>query len=342
MVFLATAAAALSVAVGVMLWLITDSVTLSTCVVLILWCAWWICWDLPRLQVDNLSIKIYDPKARADAENDFRQTIGRLFGGLAVLLGAGAAYLQFGQQKLSAHEDLINKQMTTGFEQISHTERYVRVGGIYGLMAVIDGSAEFHLPIFETLCMFVREQTKGDAAKAKEPPDIDVQAALKVIGTPRAENGRCDLTGVQLPKLILTDAYLTDVDLSDAYLPGAFLSNGHLANAKLNRARLPGVHLDGANLRDATLVAATLSPDAHLANAHLNGAHLNGANLSGADLTGADLTGADLTAAILINATVSSKQLEAACGVETVLPAGLPTGFALRKCAPKLRSGAGG
>jgi hypothetical protein len=42
-----------------------------------------------------LSLKIRDPKARADLEDGFRKTIGQLLGGAAVLVGAGLAWLQW-------------------------------------------------------------------------------------------------------------------------------------------------------------------------------------------------------------------------------------------------------
>jgi len=37
---------------------------------------------------------IRDAKARTDVEDNFRKTVGQLLGGIAVLLGAGFAYLQ--------------------------------------------------------------------------------------------------------------------------------------------------------------------------------------------------------------------------------------------------------
>jgi hypothetical protein len=38
-------------------------------------------WWLPKWQVNLLSLEIPDAKARADVEDNFRETIGRLFGG---------------------------------------------------------------------------------------------------------------------------------------------------------------------------------------------------------------------------------------------------------------------
>jgi ABC-type nickel/cobalt efflux system permease component RcnA len=74
---------------------------------------WWLWWRLPRRQVARLSIQIPDPKAHADAEDNFRTTVGQALGGAAVLLGAGAAYLQFTQQQQASHDLLISNQAST-------------------------------------------------------------------------------------------------------------------------------------------------------------------------------------------------------------------------------------
>jgi hypothetical protein len=65
---------------------------------LLLWGLWWLWWQLPKRQVARLTLKIRDPKARADVEDNFRKTVGQALGGAAVLIGAGAAYWQFTQQ----------------------------------------------------------------------------------------------------------------------------------------------------------------------------------------------------------------------------------------------------
>ena len=40
--------------------------------------AWWLWWRLPKWQVNRLALKIRDPKARADVEDNFRKTVGQL------------------------------------------------------------------------------------------------------------------------------------------------------------------------------------------------------------------------------------------------------------------------
>jgi hypothetical protein len=61
-------------------------------------------WRLPKWQVDRLALKIRDPKARADVEDNFRKTVGQALGGAAVLIGAGFALFQFLQQQQTAQE----------------------------------------------------------------------------------------------------------------------------------------------------------------------------------------------------------------------------------------------
>src|SRR3954452_20202587 len=68
--------------------------------------AWWLWWRLPKRQAERLRSTMPDTKARADVEDNFRKTVGQLLGGIAVLLGAGFAYLQFSAQQENAHQQL--------------------------------------------------------------------------------------------------------------------------------------------------------------------------------------------------------------------------------------------
>jgi hypothetical protein len=101
-------------------------------------------------------------------EDNFRKTLGQLFGGIVVLLGAAFAYFQ-SQQTIAETEKarqtsqktssdlLISQQVSKGFEQLAGKEIMLRIGGIYELEGVISNSPEYHRPIVEALCAFVRE-----------------------------------------------------------------------------------------------------------------------------------------------------------------------------------------
>ena len=154
--------------------------------------AWWLWWRLPKRQVDRLRLTIRDPKARADVEDNFRKTIGQLLlGGAAVLIGAVFAYLQFTQQQKTAQQQLseqqqasrellVSNQVSKGFEQLGSDKPVVRLGGIYALEGVMNTSEQYHQPVLEALCAFVRDNTRNE--KGEGPPTTQIQAALTVIG----------------------------------------------------------------------------------------------------------------------------------------------------------------
>jgi uncharacterized protein YjbI with pentapeptide repeats len=263
---------------------------------------WWLWWRLPKWQVSRLALKIRDPKARTDVEDNFRKTVGQALGGVAVLIGAAFALFQSLQQQKAAHDLLISNQVSKGFEQLASDKMAMRLGGIYALEGVMNTSEQYHGPVLEGLCAFVRENTTAKTASDK--PAIDVQAALTVVGR-RAEGiGRVELA---------------NVSIRGAKLIGADLSGANLLGANLARANLPGTNLSGANLYYADLSGANLY------YADLSGADLRFADLSSADLTGAHLIHANLSRADLTGAKyLTQEQLDKACGnADTKLPEGL-------------------
>jgi uncharacterized protein YjbI with pentapeptide repeats len=305
-------------------------------VAVLLLAIWWLWWRLPKRQVRGLDIQIHDPKARADTEDNLRKTVGQLLGGAAVLIGAGAAYLQSTQQQQAAPDLLISNQVAKNFEQLAGKEMAIRLGGIYGLEGVMNASPDYHQPVLEALCAFVRDGTIGMIV-SEAGPATDIQAALTVIGTRGPGKGRVNLTAARVPKADLSDADLSGADMSEANLSMASLSGADLRGASLRGASLRSAYLGGARLRSAGLSDADLSgadlSRADLSGASLRGTSLRGANLSyaslsgaslrGADLSDARLSDADLSGADLSDAKVSQLQLDPACGANAMLPPGL-------------------
>lgn len=137
-----------------------------------------------------------------------------------------------------------------------------------------------------------------------------------------------DLSGLDLHKEDLRDAYL-----NAKILRGAILTGAHMERASLQDAKLVAADLQGANLSHARLERADLR-HADLTGVNLEGAKLNNVNLDtavfygakgGADLT-ANLTGANLSdasvradlrhanlfKAILVGARLADANLEGA------------------------------
>jgi hypothetical protein len=270
-----------------------------------------------------LSAAITDAKARTDVEDNFRKTAGQLLGGAAVLIGAGFAYVQFTQQQRDAHDLLISNQVAKGFELLGNKDDKVeqRLGGIYALEGVMNTSEQYHRPVLEALCAFVRDRTqpRNMAGKAERfgpgrtqyqllqddhsSLGADVQTALTAIG--RWDKPATDLsspeTDIQAALTVIgrREAAKTDV----VYLRGAYIANADLGDANLLDADLGGAFLSLANLSKANLSKANLS------KANLYGSDLHGANLNDAELDGADLRGANLRDAKLIGADLSGANL---------------------------------
>jgi uncharacterized protein YjbI with pentapeptide repeats len=319
------------------LWII---VGLAVLVALLVIAAWgWLCW--PKRVAAQLALN--DPKARADVEDNFRKTVGQLLGGAVVLLGAGLAYWQFRQQQQTSssqfseqqrasHDLLISNQVSKGFEQLGSEKVVIRLGGIYALEGVMNGSDQYHQPVLEALTAFVREGAKQPTTPPTvelptTPLPTDVQAALTVIGRRSAAglgivdldntsiagaylNG-ADLRGADLRAVDLNHADLSGSDLTGADLTVARLAGADLTGASLDHANLAGANLTGANLANANLAHANLG-HANLANANLPSAQAAGANLESTDLTGARLAGANLTGAILTGADLRGAALAGA------------------------------
>ena len=90
--------------------LIIAIVVIAVAALALLFGIWWLWWRLPKWQVDRLALKIRDPKARADFEDNFRKTVVQTLGGAAVLFGAGFAVFQFLAQQQAAQKQLQTNQ----------------------------------------------------------------------------------------------------------------------------------------------------------------------------------------------------------------------------------------
>jgi uncharacterized protein YjbI with pentapeptide repeats len=309
----------------------------------LLWGVWWLWWWLPKRQVARLALKIRDPKARADTEDDFRKTVGQALGGAAVLIGAGAAYLQFSQQQQAASQQFLQQQETMskqiaaqqkaaadqvaaqleasevnqktsddlrisnqvakGFEQLANRDSVVMRLG--GIFGLEGVMNTSKQYRVPVLEAFCAfVRDRTKNQTTEEAPETDIQAALTVIGRRTPGKGEVHLSAVRIPKANLSGADLSGADLNGAILTDADLSNAHLTGAQLTYADLPGAHLSGADLSGAALNGAILT-DADLLRANLSDTRLAGANLNDADLSRADLSGADLNGANLSGANLS-------------------------------------
>jgi uncharacterized protein YjbI with pentapeptide repeats len=197
----------------------------------------------------------------------------------------------------------MSNQVAKGFELLGNKDKDMmqRLAGIYALEleGVMNTSEQYHQPVLEALCAFVREGTKTETGEG--PPADDIQAALTVIGRRKS--------GFNERSLRLENAHIHNADLRGADLRGADLSGADLSSAVLWDADLSGA----------------LADDTNLSYADLTGAHLGGAVLAVAKLGGTDanLTDANLSVADLSGTQITQVQLDQACGTDAKLDPGL-------------------
>jgi len=290
-------------------------------------------WKVPQWQVAG--VRGLSRKEQFDKRNEARKTIATILGGIAFLTGGYFTWRNFNlaQENLKVTEQgQITDRYTKAIEQIGAVDSgrkpklEVRLGAIYSLEAVANESRNFHWPIMEVLCTYVRvnapakeEESHANAAHtagARPPtkrelpgdthPAADIQAILTVLG--RREHREWEL---DKQRLDLNHTNLRGADLREAHLEDAILFGADLTLANLSHA-----HLDGADLGYADLFGAQLS------HAHLDGADLGYADLDEADLRGADFSGADLSSADLSDAKyLTQEQVDSADGDDyTKLP----------------------
>ncbi|MCP9968918.1 pentapeptide repeat-containing protein [Actinomadura madurae] len=251
--------------------------------------------------------------ARYRLQSDFRGQTFQALAGLAVALGATAAWRQI----KVAREGQITDRFTSAIEHIGDGNLDVRVGGIYTLERIAENSKVDQAMIARVLVAFVRTHatwtpgSDADPSRVPLPPldeqvpwlrdrAHDVQIALNVLGRLLGINGvrvslnRVDLRRSDLARVHFEAASLMFTNLSLAYLRSADLSGARLDNSDLRYADMREVRLTEANLRHAHLEHADLR-GADLQHAELSHAILNAADLRGANLAGARLHQADLT-----------------------------------------------
>jgi uncharacterized protein YjbI with pentapeptide repeats len=225
-----------------------------------------------------------------------RKILALFLGTLALLAGF---YFTLDNLRVTAERELAHR-FARAIEQVASENLELRLGGIYALERIAQGSETDYWPVMEILTAYVRERASWKESRSpdQEQPArklaADIQAALTVLGRRDgiylgSENSRLDLRRSDLRRAQLSGAHLEGAILSEAHLEEANLIGAHLEDAilrgtHLEKAALIGAFLERAFLGGAYLDGAILT-DASLEKAYLSGAHFETANLLGTDLT---------------------------------------------------------
>lgn len=213
----------------------------------------------------------------------------------------------------------------------------VRLGAIYTLERVAIESRRDHISIMETLCAYVRENTRqprydedaskekwAEVAKKKKkeiwdltnderasvavllPPRADIQAALTILGRRDERSpGRLEYEIRNNFHLDLRGSNLANADLNNANFGPVLLDDANLQGASLFVAKLKGASLNHVNLQEADLFKVNLS-DASLNGAQLQRSWLDWANFQGARMVMARFQEANFSAAEMLYAGVKA------------------------------------
>ncbi len=218
-------------------------------------------------------------------------------------------------KKVVETEEIVDGERVKKAETLETTEPNleVRLGAIYALERIAQDSERDHIPIMETLCAYVRENSNArkpsDAPKVRRAltnndptevsstssnarkirswtikiptPRVDVQAATTVIGR----------RSVRRKANEALNKYR--IDFENANLQSVELSKSSFERARLFRVRLEGAFLRAARMDEALLVGARME-GALLWEAQLEGSVLIGVRMEGADLFKANFRSADL------------------------------------------------
>ncbi len=159
----------------------------------------------------------------------------------------------------------------------------VRLGGLYTLQRISEDSRPDHVRVVETMCAYVRlnsrRQMVDGQSDESRPPEVDIQAALEILG--KRPYSRCvyemnslvtlDLATSVLPKSNLNSlrlpfvdfgkcnlqfAKLRHTDLRQAWLEWADFQFADFHKCLLHRAALRGADLKNTNIAPETLNSA--------------------------------------------------------------------------------------
>ena len=262
-------------------------------------------------------------QAQSQLVNNARAAVLQTLGGLLILAGAVATWLQVHISR----EGQITERFTRAVDQIGSEKVDVRIGGIYALERIARNSLADRTSIQYLLGAFVRNHASW-AVGAPDGPQhptaiVDEHLSWLSIRAPDIAAAVGVLGRRPQPSPDARILYLSRTDLRGLQLDGGDLAATQMRHTNLACARMRAVRLDRSDLVDTDLRQADLE-DARLSGANLTGAYLQDANLrhtdlGHADLSHADLRGADLTDAVLDDAILAAARADSA----TIWPAGV-------------------
>ena len=233
------------------------------------------------------------------------KTLGLVFTAAGLIL----TYCDAQEDRRLTQERLVTDRFSKAIEQLGEEkDETVRIGGIYSLERIAKDSPRDYWTIMEILTSYARKNSPiPEKEEEIKPIDIDVQAALTVIGRRHITQTQRHLKKLEEGKIIdLTNTFLARANLAESNLAESNLAESNLARANLAESNLARANLAKANLAESNLARANLT------NTNFTKANLEKADLVKANLLNANLTGANLREAKLAEVNLADAILEEA------------------------------
>ncbi|MFN3261560.1 MAG: pentapeptide repeat-containing protein [Pikeienuella sp.] len=219
-------------------------------------------------------------------------------------------------KKVVETEEIVDGELIAKAETLETTEPNleVRLGAIYALERIAQDSERDHIPIMETLCAYVRENSNARTPQTHDLPDWEVLALdTTKEGIEQHEHEREErfsVSGAFYGKAAQW-AYSLPAPRADVQAALTVIGRRSALRRAHEAAREYQIDLRRANLQKANLSFAALE-NTLFADARLEGADFTGAQLENADFFGARMDGATFIDASLENADLSEVSTEGA------------------------------
>lgn len=278
---------------------------------------------VPKMQVRKVREK--EGKGPAELENDYRQTLVQIFGGVAIIATVWAAVdnARIARESIDlTRQGQIADRTFKAMEMLSQPNNVdAKLAAIYALEQVANEDPKSEWQITETLYNYVLIHSNWSKDSFSKPPGGH-QSDMRAIGNYlsrrpyRGEDDKClephqcwdyekgtppRKERLEWDKRIIN---LPHVDLREVFLEGAMLKTANINNSHLEHGWLRQVHLENAYGQEVYLTGADLS-DSYWLFANLKGAHLNEAQLCRARMQHVYAESADLENAGMENSNWS-------------------------------------
>jgi uncharacterized protein YjbI with pentapeptide repeats len=292
-----------------------------------------------------------EKKGPLELENDYRQTLVQIVGGVAIIVTVYSAFQGYDLSRRgqiadrtykalemlakSGSEDATAAANTSKAEKAPKDNTDSKVAAVYVLEQIANEDKASEWPILEISFNYVRVHAKWSKLSPPEPPEAlspDIGAILDFMRRrpfsseyqqqfdySNCETNPCERTGsndhnfrmINFPEVDLRGAFLQGAMMKAVILRDAHLEQAQLNNAHFEKSWAEGAHFEDADLTGSYWTLATLRRT-RFDRVRMSGSHLSNADLGDADLSCADMTGAALQYANLGGTNLAGANLNGA------------------------------